>query len=224
MYKNTLICVVIPLLLLYAVVIPLTQGIENVESKSHYKELNSILKFYRLNLGSTIGEFENLLYNLVMKRDNRNPSLTDELKSNLQKLFVTMRQIRITKDMTISQSLPLIEKNKGIFQELGINIFCSVKVKLIGGSSYPHNRFIKVFYGEWRCWGGYPFGPHTVKINSRLIGLQYCEDGDCGAQSGEFIGLIGIPPVMIYIPAITAPMVGIRGNFVLFSHSGLPFV
>jgi hypothetical protein len=224
MKKEILVVVGITFLFLGLSLVPLTQGTKTRESISNYKELNSILKFYRLNLDSTIGEFENLLYKLVIKKDNRNPSLKDELKSNIQKLSVTLRQIGITEDMTISQSLPLIENNKGIFQELGINLFCSVSVRLIGGSSFPHNRFIKVFYGEWRCLGGYPYGPHTVKINSKLIGLQYCEDGECGAQSGEFIGLIGIPPVMIYIPAITTPMVGIRGNFVLFSHSGLPFV
>lgn len=102
MYKNSIICVFISILLLYAAVIPLTQGTETFESNSYNKELNSILRFYRLNLGSTIGEFENLLNKFVMKQDNRNPKLTDELKSNIQKLSVTLRQIGMTEDMTIS--------------------------------------------------------------------------------------------------------------------------
>jgi len=205
-------------------VLPITQGTINEKLNVKYDELEYFLRFYKLNIQSTISEFEQLLYKLVANQENRYPFLTVQLKNDIEKLSDIFDRIGVTNDLAINQALPLIENNKGIFQELGINIFCSMKVNLIGGSCYPHPRFIKVIYGNWRCWGGYPYGPHTVKIKSIFIGLQYCEDGACGAASGEFIGLVGIPPVILYFPAITAPWVFIRGNFVLFSHSSLPFV
>jgi hypothetical protein len=224
MKKEILTVVGITILFLGISLLPITQGTINEKFNVKYDELDYFLRFYKLNIESTIDEFEKLLYKLVAIGENRYPLLTGDLKNEIEELSNIFDQIGVTNDLTIKQALPLIENNKVRFRDLGINIFCSIKVKLIGGSCFPHPRYFKVVYGNWRCWEGYPYGPHTIRIKSIFIGLQYCEDDSCGAASGDFVGLIGIPPVMLYFPAITAPWVFIRGNFVLFSHSNLPFV
>ena len=62
MYKNFLLCVGITILFLGITLLPITQGTINEKLNVKHKELDFFLRFYRLNIGSTIGKFKQLLY------------------------------------------------------------------------------------------------------------------------------------------------------------------
>ena len=222
--RKVLVVGIIVMFLVVAVA-PLTQSIVIEKSNHKYKELDSLLNFHGLNTDNTMGDFEQLLYNLVNKRSKRNPTITAELINDIEKLSDIMNKIGVTDDMKIAEAIPIIENNKEQLQEEGINLFCSIHVDAKGGYCYPFFRLFQVLFGNWHCWGGPLHTHHYVKIKSQIVGLQYCEDYECGNKSGDFIGLIGFnPPVMYYIPYITDPIVYIRGNFSLFSRSDVPFV
>lgn len=211
------------ILLLGISMTPLTQGSDIREFSPYHKEVNSILKLYGLNLESTMGEFKHLLNKLVIKRTFRNPSLIAELKNDIETLSYIFDQIGVKDKMTIKQALTLIKNNKGLFQDNGINLFCSIFVFGHPAYGYPWFRLFKVLYGNWgivEAWGD-----NYVKIKSQIIGYQSCEDQMCRNTSGNFIGLITFtPPAIYYTYMLITPYVRVNGFFTLFSQSDVPFV
>ena len=223
MHKNILTVVGITILFLGLAIAPLTQGKEIRESDNYHNELNLLLKFYGLNIGSTIKEFKHLLYKLVTKRHNTNASLLIELKNDIVILSNVFEQIGIKEDMKISQALPLIKNNKDIFQERGINLFCVIRIYGHPGNGLPYFQLFKVLFGIWQLfWGGLD---DNIGIYNPLIGLQHCEGRMCKETSGKFIGLFTFIPPAIYTPTLpVTPLIIINGFFTLFSISNVPFV
>lgn len=223
MHKNFLLCVGITILFLGISLLPITQGTINEKLNVKHKELDFFLRFHRLNIGSTIGEFKQLLYKLVTKRENRNPSLTVEFKNDIEKLSNIFDQIGVTNDLTIKQALPLIENNREVFQEEGINLFCSIHILGFPGYGNPWIRFFKVLYGEWGIMEAWD--ENYVKIKSQILGCQNCENQSCEETSGKFIGLITFtPPAIYWTYMLITPYVVINGFFTLFSKSNVPYV
>jgi hypothetical protein len=203
--------------------LPIAQGTINEKLNVKYKELDFLLRFYRLNIGSTIGEFKQLLYRLATNRENRNPLLTVEFENDIEKLSNLFYQIGASNDLTIKQALPLIENNSEVFQEEGINLFCSIHILGFPGGGRPWIRLFKVLYGEWNIWEAW--GENYVIIKSKILGCQICENQSCEETSGKFIGLITFtPPAMYWTYMIITPHVFINGFFTLFSISNVPYV
>ena len=223
MRKNILTVVGITILFLGLAIAPLTQCKEIRKPDNYQKELNSLLKFYGLNIGSTIKEFENLLYKLVTKKQNINVSLLTELKNDIDTLSNVFEQIGTKEDTKISQALPLIKNNKDIFQERGINLFCVIRIYGHPGNGLPYFRLFKVLFGIWQLfWGGLE---DNIRIYNPVIGLQYCGGRMCKETSGRFIGLFTFIPPAIYTPTLpVTPLIIINGFFTLFSISNVPFV
>jgi hypothetical protein len=202
---------------------PIAQGFKIDKSKSNYEELEFYLRAYGLNKKSTIGDFVDLLYKFVNKQRNRNPYLTNIINNDIKLLTDILDKIGILESMTISQALPIIEKNKEEFQKDGINLFCSVCIYGHPGNGLPFFRLFKVLYGVWQLfWGGYD---DNIKIYNPKIGLQSCQGRMCEERSGRFIGLITLIPPAIYTPMLpVTPLIIINGLFTLFSKSNVPFV
>ena len=196
------------------------QSSDEVESVLQNEDLDSLLSSYGLDTEDTMGEFEQLLYNLVYKRWWRYPRLAAELMNDIAELSDILEQIGVKDDMTIAEALPIIENNKELLQKIGINLFCSIHMgTIVGGGCWPPFRYYTALYGIWET------GFHCGVTIKGLIGLQYIQCNFCKERySGVFIGMIGSdPPVINYYPC---PVDGwqIRGDFTLFSRSNVPFV
>lgn len=196
------------------------QSSDEVESVLQNEDLDSLLSSYGLGTEDTMGEFEQVLYNLVSKRWWRYPRLAAELMNDIDELSDILEQIGVKDDMTIAEALPTIENNKELLQKIGINLFCSIGMgTLVGGGCWPPFRYYTALYGSWFT------GHHCGVTIEGLIGLQYVGCSFCKERySGGFIGMIGSdPPVIHYEPC---PVDGwqIRGDFTLFSRSNVPFV
>ena len=198
--------------------------LDEVESVLQTKDLDSLLSSYGLDTKDTMGEFEQVLYNLASKRSWRNPSLAAKLMNDIDELSSILEQIGVTDDMTIAESLPIIENNKEQLQEEGINLFCSIDIYLIGGGCLPFLRLYKALYGYWKVL--FDCSSNHVTIYNPIIGLQHCKGWECKeGYSGEFIGMIGFnPPVMFYFVDSASQHTWVRGDFTLFSRSNVPFV
>ena len=198
-----------------------SQSLDEVESEFQNEKLDSLLSTYGLDTGDTMGEFEQILYNLASKRRWINPSLSAKLINDVDELSDKLEQIGVKDDMTIAEALSIIENNKEQMQEEGINLFCSIDMYAYGGACWPIYRYYKALFGWW----GIGHIPDHVTIKG-LTGLQHCEDNGCKDNyEGTFIGLIGSnPPVMYYFYQSASQETWIRGDFVLLSRSNLPFV
>ena len=189
-----------------------------------YSELDYQLSKYGLETRDTIRDFEQVLYRLIYRGRWINPFLSYRLKKEVANLSDVLHEMGISKEMTIAEALPIIEENKEILQKEGINLFCSIEMNALSGNAVPLFRLFIVIFGSWLCEIG--FEGNYLKIESSIIGLQYCEDQDTEDKVGGLIGLIGFdPPVIRSDP----PPVGtgewmIRGDFSLYSKSNVPFV
>jgi hypothetical protein len=192
------------------------------ESELQNERLDSLLSLYGIRTEDTIGEFEQVLYNLVSKRKWRNPRLVTKLMNDIDKLSEILEQIGVTDPMTIAEALPIIKNNKERLQEEGINLLCSIDMHAYDGGTFPLVRFYKAIFGRWTMGPIWTEDYATIK---GIIGLQQCDYHNCKNDTeGSFIGLIGNdPPVIGYAFELTCQPAWVRG-FVLFSKSDVPFV
>ena len=221
--KKILLTIFAVLLIISIVFLPLIQSSKIDKKDLNYKEFEYYLKYFGLNKKNTIGDFKQLLYNLVTKQEIKYPTLSIELKSNIETLSEIFEQIGINDDLTIIQALPIIEDNSEIFRNVGINLFCLMRIYGHPARGLPYFRLLKCLCGIWYLF--YDWSEHYIKINSPLIGLQYCVAKSCEDTKGVFIGLITFLPPAIwatYLPI--TPYLIINGMFTLFSKSNVPFI
>lgn len=193
------------------------------DSKFHSK-LDTQLSKYGLETRDTIRDFEQTLYGLIYGNRWMNPFLFYRLKKDIDELSDILHEMSITNKMTIAEALPIIEENKDSLQEKGINLFCSMEMNALSGNAVPFYRFFIIFFGSWLCELG--FEGNYLKIESSIVGLQYCEDENTEAKVGDLIGLIGFDPPVIRSdpPPVTTGEWMIKGDFTLYSKSNVPFV
>lgn len=193
--------------------------LEEVEPELQNMDLDSLLTSYGIDTENTMGEFEQLLYNLVSKKKRGNLLLAAELMKDIDELADILEQIGVTDDISIAKAIPIIENNKEKLQAEGKNLFCSIDIYLCIGSCWPAWRPFMAIYGIWsvdEIWDDTSYV--TIK---GLTGLQSCEGKKCAEDyEGRFICLIGY---MIYNFQVCTPDIKIRG-FVYFSESNVPFI
>jgi hypothetical protein len=196
----------------------------NDDIRLQYKYLDSFLSLVNLSTKDTIAEFKQLLYNTISKKPTGNPRLADGLKNDIDKLSEILQQIAVTDDMTIKESLQIIENNKTLLQQSGINLFCFMRANARYAYFWPWFRLFKVVYGHWYIQHGDEHD-RFVKIYNPIIGLQYCENYETADHSGNYICLIGLVPPVVSgdMPAVISRDMHING-FALFSISTIPFV
>jgi hypothetical protein len=221
--KKILLTIFSVLLMISVAFLPLIQSSRIDKLDLNFKEIEYYLGHYGLNKKSTIGDFKQLLYNLVTKQEIKYPALSIELKNDIETLSAIFRQIGINDDISIIQALPIIEENSVLFRNVGINLFCVLRIYGHPARGLPYFRLLKCLCGIWYLFYDWP--EHYVKINSLLIGLQYCVAKSCEDTRGVFIGLITFFPPAIwatYLPI--TPYLIINGMFTLFSKSNVPFI
>jgi hypothetical protein len=224
MHKNNLFTIGILMLFIGVTIIPIAQCTSNDKFNFDNILLNYNLKFYGLNIESTVEEFEQLLYRLVNNRKNNNPQLSAELRQDIKELSKIFDQINVKEDMTIEQALPLINKNEEEFKDKGINLFCRIHIRGHPAYCYPWVRLFKVYYGTWSIGEVGAWGINFVRIKSLILGGQYCEDKLCENASGKFIGLVTYkPPAMYWTYMIITPYIYVNGLFTLYSKSIVPY-
>ncbi|UCD13637.1 MAG: hypothetical protein JSW60_08785 [Thermoplasmatales archaeon] len=196
--------------------------IDNVEIRLQNNYLDFCLSLVGLSTEDTITEFKQLLYNKVSKKPTRNPRFATGLKNDIDKLSEILQQIGVTDDMTIKKSMQIIENNKELLQQSGINLFCYIGANVRYAYFWPWFRLFKVVYGHWYIQHGEK--GRFVIIYNPTIGLQYCKDYDTAEHSGDYICLIGlVPPVIIgHPPPVISRDMHIKG-FALFSICTIPF-
>jgi len=185
------------------------EQIQKVVSEPQNQDINLLLSKYGLNTESTIGEFEKILRNLVL----RTPLRAVKLLRNLHTLSDILEQIGVTDDMTIAEALPVIKNDPKPLQDVGINLFCSVDIEGYG-TTRPIARDTITILGGWSIYyADYP-GTHAEIDGSS--GRQYCEY-ECG---GRVIGFFGHISCLKFQPAPCATVDGTA----LYSISDVPFV
>ena len=186
----------------------------NIIAEENLKDL--LLKYYKIDMDkTTMGEFKQILYNLIPKTILRKPALSAELKKDIADLYDILGEIGVTSDMTISQAKTIIENDGEPLRTRNINLICSIDILGIG-STFPILRILKAVYGMWGIMSN---AGSTKAVIDGLLGRQYAKDTGC---SGRIIGLIGCISMLGREQKFGFPVAVVTG-FALFSISNVPF-
>ncbi|UCH71909.1 MAG: hypothetical protein JSW62_05815 [Thermoplasmatales archaeon] len=204
---------------------PVTKTIEEKETSN---SIQTLLSYYNLDMDrSTMGEFEQLLQNILAKKSLGNKNLVAELSADVEESFNALEEIGVKPGMTITEAMTIIDNNRGLLLPLKFNLLCSIKVRGWGRTiPFFWRVFQRAAYGRWILHGPVPTKwPAFVYINSPIMGNQYDYSDDTGCEhKGVLIGLIG----KIRTEGRTSDigwsfLYAVVDGFALYSRSTVPF-